>query len=529
MKKLKKLKTSTAVLLGIWLTGLYCAYQLIQQFAILGKATQFPMELEAREGNMWLMVLIQKAGYSLYDHSAAAVTATVYGPLDALIKFWIASALPFLESNEVVRFFVPLIPLLLLILFGITTFPNRKLFLPLSIAFSTVVMIGLLNLLPYNFLAGKPDVTAGVFLILLCAAGTLILRRKEPGHTCLWLFSLAPALCVLTNTRHAPVAAAVWISVVTTKYLSDRKLSLKLVLMAAAGTAGLVGLLVATLFEGDAPLFFKHFYGVLLSAKESGASTFRDHIGEVFPAQILGRSYRWGPVFLPMAFVLAFKWPRQWNKSEIVSGLIVVASWILAYAGITVLYELNIDGGGVHYYSPFVMAAWWWVAQTYTESRLEYKNGMLTAGLAAYLITIPQWQLVPYFEQQFQAYQEPTKAFRSRLTELYAKGELMSEGFHLFKDEMRGSYIDNGDSAERFLKTGYFGATFGRTTEKYFNAVLGGQYTYFLIDGLQSEMVREYLQNSYIEIARAPDYSTWHGRGGCVSYANCTILVRKPQ
>ncbi len=524
MKKLKSLW-----IVSLWILGVFAAHQLVQQFLVLLKATQFPMELEAREGNMWLMVLIQKAGYSLYDHSAAAVTATVYGPIDALIKYWIALALPSFDSNEVVRFFVPVMPLLLIALFAVTTFPNRKTFVPLAFIFASVVMIGLLNLLGYNFLAGKPDVTAGVFLIALLMAGTLILRWDKPSIWVILLFSLSPALCVLTNTRHAPVAAAVWLYVIGIKFLSNRPLSLKLVLFTAIGTALLVGTIVLALFEGDALLFYKHFYGVLISAKESGASTFRDHVGEILPAEILRQKFRWGPLFLGLAFIVAFVCPRQWTKKEMASGFITLSLWLIAYAGITVLYELNIDGGGVHYYSPLLIATWWWASQTYSISQQRYKNWILAVGILVYMGTIPRWQMISYFDQQFSTYQEPAKAFRMKLASLYDNGELMSEGFHLFKNEMKQSYIDNGDSAERFLKTGYFGESFGRTSEKYFNAVLGGQFTYFLVDGLQSEIVSAYLRdNRFIEIARAPSYSTWHGPGGCVVRANCTILMRKP-
>src|SRR5881296_209271 len=74
----------------------------------------YPLEIETRESTIWLHVLAMKEGINIYDHSRVAFINISHGPLDALFKFAVASLLPFLESWQVTRFAVFLLPYLFL-------------------------------------------------------------------------------------------------------------------------------------------------------------------------------------------------------------------------------------------------------------------------------------------------------------------------------------------------------------------------------------------------------------------------------
>src|SRR5213083_659217 len=70
----------------------------------------YPLEIETRESTIWLHVLAMKEGINIYDHSRVAFINISHGPFDALFKFAVASSFPFLESWQVTRFAVFLLP-----------------------------------------------------------------------------------------------------------------------------------------------------------------------------------------------------------------------------------------------------------------------------------------------------------------------------------------------------------------------------------------------------------------------------------
>ena len=52
-----------------------------------------------------------RAGVSIYDHGQVAFVNMNHGPLDPLLKYGIATVLPFLTPAMVTRFFVVALPL----------------------------------------------------------------------------------------------------------------------------------------------------------------------------------------------------------------------------------------------------------------------------------------------------------------------------------------------------------------------------------------------------------------------------------
>src|SRR5215471_1931195 len=53
-------------------------------------AFAFPLELEVREGTSWLHALAKRAGVDIYDSRRVAFVNMIHGPVDPLLKGWIA-------------------------------------------------------------------------------------------------------------------------------------------------------------------------------------------------------------------------------------------------------------------------------------------------------------------------------------------------------------------------------------------------------------------------------------------------------
>ena len=72
-----------------------------------------PLELEMREGSVWIQVLAKRAGVDIYDTARVAFVNMNHGPLDPILKAWISSCLPALPGHMVTRTFVLLTPFFL--------------------------------------------------------------------------------------------------------------------------------------------------------------------------------------------------------------------------------------------------------------------------------------------------------------------------------------------------------------------------------------------------------------------------------
>ena len=70
----------------------------------------YPLEIETRESTVWLHVLALRHGINIYDHSQVAFINQNHGPFDPLFKLWIVELFPFLESWQVTRISVLLLP-----------------------------------------------------------------------------------------------------------------------------------------------------------------------------------------------------------------------------------------------------------------------------------------------------------------------------------------------------------------------------------------------------------------------------------
>ena len=72
-----------------------------------------PLELEMREGSVWIHVLAKRAGVDIYDTARVAFVNMNHGPLDPILKAWISRCVPALPGHMVTRAFVLLTPIFL--------------------------------------------------------------------------------------------------------------------------------------------------------------------------------------------------------------------------------------------------------------------------------------------------------------------------------------------------------------------------------------------------------------------------------
>ena len=73
-------------------------------------ALMVPLELEIREGSTWILVPAKRAGVDLYNTSRVAFVNMNHGPMDAVLKGWIATHFTSLAGHGVLRMFVFLMP-----------------------------------------------------------------------------------------------------------------------------------------------------------------------------------------------------------------------------------------------------------------------------------------------------------------------------------------------------------------------------------------------------------------------------------
>src|SRR5688500_18027342 len=87
-----------------------CFIFLIFALSVSAIAFLYPLEIETRESTVWLHVLALKHGINIYEHSQVAFINQNHGPFDPLFKLSIAALFPFLDSWQITRVSVLLLP-----------------------------------------------------------------------------------------------------------------------------------------------------------------------------------------------------------------------------------------------------------------------------------------------------------------------------------------------------------------------------------------------------------------------------------
>lgn len=478
------------------------ALLLFVALANCGQAFIFPLELELREGTSWLYVLAARAGVSLYDHQQVAFLNMNHGPLDPLLKHLVATLLPFLSPAMVTRVFVLLLPLGLWLALTRAFREDQA----AALRWATGLYLFLLGIQPPNFLVGRSDPTALFLLGLLLwaaasplhqAAGSTRRRLLGAGLT-----GLAGALVLLTNWRFAPAVAVVVAAFALEQGIAagPRRwpaLGLYLAGIAVAGI-GFFGVLLCTIFHGDWPLYYRHFFGFF--SADSGWGALRTGGFELFPAALLAAHW---PMHL-LALVIAglglacpsLRVPRQ----------VQLFGWIpllgLLWLACCAAYFLNRSGGGLWYFGAFYVLLAFHLARAVGWERIDFPwlRELLCAGLFCALPWRATWQQAAQLTDSF----APAYAFLHATRELAAGERIHSEDYYFFKDRYEGEVVDMGDVVFKVSATGYYGGTLTGTANRYFARLRAAPPRFVISGGSISPVLAELLARSYQPVLRVP-------------------------
>ena len=177
-----------------------------------------PLEIEIREGSVWIYVLAKRAGVDIYDPTQVAFVNMNHGPLDPILKTWISRGAPMLPGHMVTRVFVLLTPVFLLAAAYLIT--RGHLAAALLAAGTLFLVLAHMSVMVY---VGRSDATA-VCLLALCGAlahRLLVSRHRDwsSGRYVATQLGLgaASAAVFLTSWRFAPVIAALQVAVLSTQ------------------------------------------------------------------------------------------------------------------------------------------------------------------------------------------------------------------------------------------------------------------------------------------------------------------------
>ncbi len=469
---------------------------LAMALANCGPAFFFPLELEAREGGSWLYVLASRAGVSIYDHQQVAFLNMNHGPMDPLLKHVLATLCPFLGPPMVTRFFVLLLPFGLVAALVTVCRANRL----AGVAWGLGLYLFLLGIQPPSFLVGRSDPTA------LCLLGGLVAIAAGPLRRALvagprqgpWIgvAGVASAMVVLTNWRFAPAVGVVVVAFGLEYWDAlpperrRRTLGLYAGGLVVTGAA-LFGLILLTVFHGDATLYYRHFFGFF--SVDSGWGALRKGGFEIFPLALVAAHW---PVHV-MALVvggLGLAFP-----SAALPRRLQLRGWIpllgLLWLSCCVAYYLNRSGGGLWYFAPFYVLLAVHLARAVGWERISFPwlREAVALNLLATLPWAAPWRQANLLLDSF----PPAYAFLHEARALAGGEPIASEDCYFFAETYGGQTVDMGDVVFQVSATRYYGDALTETADRHF-AQLRAHPPRFVIAGeCASPVLNELLARRY--------------------------------
>ena len=485
-------------------------------------ALMVPLDLEIREGSVWILVLAKRAGVDIYDSSRVAFANMNHGPMDAVLKGWIGTHIPSLAGHVVVRFFVLLFPFLLL---GSAYYVCRR-------SWTTALLAaGALHLLfvhiTLTVMLGRSDAT------LLCAAAIgfalthalLVTRHRNwtnRRYVALQVaFGACGAVMFLINWRIFPTIG-VMVLLTLAKQVAESSYRLWRTAFAAIGlyVGGFVLVWLPTLlFElhGDFQLFYRRSLGFFTQASGWGA-----HPGtkfQLFPAEI--HESRVALLLLFAALALAALYQLRRERAQLIVWLLVLPlGWVVhSYA-----FYANRIGGGPHYYYPYLLMAWFLVL--HALRRPGRWRPLAQVAVAGLFIWFYPWQ--PLFAQG-RHFRELTAQSQSFLDQVNARTEgqsIVSENAHLYKVRYSGEVADCGDVVDVIKRSGYFGKEFARTYDRYMDDleahppkfIVSAWFNPREMAATSSARFTRFLRERYRLAIQGPSHLVANGRGGTSLY-----------
>ena len=365
---LKRFPSSVSALKSVPAALPRCAiYVLTPTFFVFSLAASaivfcYPLEIETRESTVWLHALALKAGVNIYDYSQVAFINTHHGPFDSLFKLSIATVFPFLESWQVTRFAVFVLPYVFLVIAWklIRMSSGESLLHGLylgSIGYLFLVIAGK----EFTFV-GRSDATAALFFLLLVYSSIWFVSKRESttivhGFAC----GAMGASVVLTSWRIMPSVIGVLVFTVwlyrRVNQASARRITIYLISYIFAA-AGILMLIVWYFFEFDLVRYYKLFFGMFSKASgwteakfgspyDSSMGAWDSFALAMFNPIAAPESLKGGPLLLALAvYALVPKKGESSNKAWLLLG-------VISFLFCAIAYYLNYWGGGQWYFITF--------------------------------------------------------------------------------------------------------------------------------------------------------------------------------
>ncbi|HVU32335.1 MAG TPA: hypothetical protein VHE61_02800 [Opitutaceae bacterium] len=466
-------------------------------------ALQAPFELEVREGTVWLYVLAQDAGVSLYDHAQVAFLNMNHGPLNPIFAWWVHRLMPFLPAPIVTRAFVALLPVGLVGLF--LTVVRQPV---VALLWAGGMYLFLLGLGPVEFLIGRSDPAALFFLAVLLSIAVAMGRSvgMTPTRTGILAAALGAigAVIMLLNWRYAPPVGAVWL-VAGAEHGLDAALGTRTrraacyAMLVVLGAAAVFGLVIATEFHGNLRLYYEHFFGVFTRASGWGAQGRMPY--EFYPWELhRGRELVDGAMLIGLVAALA-------NLAASPRGLARALVWVIALGELwtttTWGFFYNHGAGGPHYFAPFYLLAAAFIAGRTNWSRLPAPTGIV---LCAILVAGLPWRFVVRQTETLAGAVASGRRFMTELRAVPGIHAAYSEDLQLFKTRYNGEVIDVGDMVAKVAVTGFFGPDFRarfEQTERHLRAhppklvVVGAT-------SVLSPTLQKLIRDDYVQLLQSP-------------------------
>ena len=305
-----------------------------------------PLELEMREGSVWIHVLAKRAGVDLYDTARVAFVNMNHGPLDPILKTWISRCMPALPGHMVTRTFVLLTPIFLFA--SAYKISRGDLAASLLAAGTLFLFICHLSVL---MLVGRSDPTAicGLAICGALAHQLIVTPQRNWSQRSYVVKQLglgaASSAVFLTSSRYLPVAAALQFVVLcaqlaapdghgepTTRPPTRRArlggASRTLLISTGLYLVGFAAVWVAMLlfeFHGDLQSYYKHFFGFF--SVKSGWGTFSGPAFELVPGELV--QTRRGSALVGLALIWLGLYRLRRQPGELIAWLLMLAAiWV---------------------------------------------------------------------------------------------------------------------------------------------------------------------------------------------------------
>jgi hypothetical protein len=485
-------------------------------------ACSVPVELEIREGTVWLYALAKRAGVDIYDSNRLAFVNMNHGPMDAILKGWIATLAPTLSGCTVTRSFVFLLPFFLL---GSAFIVGRRSLTEALLA-AAALHLFLVKLTPM-MLVGRSDATAlcGLDICAALAHALLVNRHREWSNrryvVLQLLLGASSAVVLLTSWRIVPTLAMIYL-VVLVKQLAESTSRRFRCLIYAIGLSltGFALVWVPTFLvelHGNMRLYYQRFFGFF--SQESGWGSFPGAKFRPFPAEIIGDREGLLLLLLGLTLVALFRLRRE--RAQLVAWLLLLPLGWLAYS---YGFYRNQGGGGLQYFCPFFLSVWILVLHALRQkSKWRPLAQLIVAGLIAGLLSRQG-----LLDQRRQLADLRTEA-RTFLRDVASRtgGQFVfGEDAHLFKSEYHDEVVDTGDTVDAIAVTHYYGEDFTRSYLSYVNTLLSEPPPFVIaamldpgsLLGTTTPHLAGLLKRSYAPVLQGPANLIANGGGGIALY-----------